>query len=144
MSIIEHILEHKERVIHAVSPDVTLHDAASIMTVHGVSSLLVRADQVYVGILSERDIVQRLAQTTGSICDTPVWQVMHEICDVDCDEDIQHAMGLMTDRRIRHLLVRDHGEPIGVISIGDLVKAYIDDREGAITSLSHYIAGIPD
>jgi CBS domain-containing protein len=141
---IAHLLERKDPSIHTISSDATLHEAALAMTRYGVSSLLVQSHEASVGILSERDIVRRLALAMGAVYDTPVWQAMHEISEVDSDQDIQHAMGLMTDRNVRHLIVREHGDIVGVISIGDLVKAYIDDQAGAITSLNHYITGVPD
>ena len=144
MILIAKILERKGAAIHSISPDATLHEAALAMTCHGVSSLLVRSSEAHVGILAERDIMRRLALATADVYDTPVWQAMHEICDVDSGEDIHHAMDLMTNRQIRHLIVREHGDVVGVISIGDVVKAYIDEQDGAITSLNHYITGVPD
>ncbi|MFT3766269.1 MAG: CBS domain-containing protein [Minicystis sp.] len=144
MSTIARILERKDSSIHSISADASLHQAAVVMTRNRVGSLLVRSAEGNVGLLSERDIVQRLALATSDAYDTPVWQAMHEICEVDSDQDIHHAMELMTDRRVRHLVVRHDGDVIGLVSIGDLVKACIDDQEGAILSLSHYITGVPD
>jgi CBS domain-containing protein len=144
MILISQILERKPPCIHTISAEATLHEAAMAMNRYGVSSLLVQAEEVSVGILSERDIVCRLALAMGAVYHTPVWQAMHEISEVDSDQDVSHAMALMTDRKIRHLIVREHGDIVGVISIGDLVKAYIDEQAGAITSLGHYIIGVPD
>ena len=107
----------------------------------GVSSLLVRSGDLNIGLLSERDVVLSLAKSVGDIYNMPVWQAMNEIHEVDADQNVQHALTLMTNRNTRHLIVRRNGEITGLVSIGDLVRSHIDDQEVVITSMDHYIRG---
>jgi CBS domain-containing protein len=144
MVIIAQILDRKGTQVHTISADATLHDAAQAMAENGESALLVRSGETNVGIISERDIVLHLATSNGDVYNKPVWRAMHEVHEVDADHDVQHALSLMTSRRVRHLIVRRDNQIAGIVSIGDLVKVRIDEQEGSITSLCHYITGTPD
>ena len=114
------------------------------MAENGESALLVKSGDKNVGILSERDILLHLAMCKSAVHSKPVSRAMHEVHEVDIDEDIQYALKLMANRQVRHLIVRRNDQIAGIISIGDLVKEHIDDQEGAIASLCHYITGMPD
>lgn len=144
MSPISQVLSHKGGAVLAIDADATLHSAAQMMARHGVGSLAVRSGGTIIGILSERDLVLRLASGAGAVIVMTVRDAMHEVHEIDWDDDIRHAMALMTDRQVRHLLVRREGMLVGIVSIGDLVKATIAEQEGAIASLQHYITGQPD
>ena len=144
MITISQVLGHKGGAVLGISQDATLHAAALAMARHGVGSLAVHCDEAIVGILSERDVVLRLASHGGSVMATAVHDAMHAIHTVDWDDEVRQAMALMTDRQVRHLLVQRDGVTVGLVSIGDLVKATIADQEGEITHLHHYITGQPD
>lgn len=144
MSPISQVLSHKGGAVLAIDADATLHSAAQMMAKHGIGSLAVRSAGAIIGILSERDLVLRLASGAGAVVATTVRDAMHELHEIDWDDDVRHAMTLMTDRQVRHLLVRRQGELVGIVSIGDLVKATIAEQEGAIATLHQYITGQPD
>ena len=91
-----------------------------------------------------RDVVLRLASDAGGVMATSVGDAMHAIHTVEWDDEVRQAMALMTDRPVRHLMVQRDGTIVGLVSIGDLVKATIAEQEGEITRLHHYITGQPD
>jgi CBS domain-containing protein len=144
MTLISEVLDHKGGTVLAIDQDATLHSAVQTMSRSGIGSLAVRSGDTIVGILSERDVVLRLASHAGAVMGMAVRDAMHAIHTVECDDDVRHAMTLMTNRQVRHLLVQRDGSTIGIVSIGDLVKAAIEEQEGAITRLHHYITGQPD
>src|SRR4029079_982491 len=95
-----------------------------------------------VGIVSERDYARKVILLGRSSSDTPVWQIMtSDVVTVSPDDAVHRCMEIMTEKRIRHLPVVDKGELIGIISIGDLVKAVIEEQQQTITQLERYIAG---
>jgi CBS domain-containing protein len=145
MVIIAQILDRKGTQVHTIAAESTLHEAAQAMAENAESALLVRSnDGKNVGILSERDIVLHLATSNGDVYNKPVWRAMHEVHEIDAEQDVQCALNLMVNRRVRHLIVRRDGHIAGIVSIGDLVKVRIDEQEGSISSLCHYITGMPD
>jgi CBS domain-containing protein len=144
MCTISQVLGRKGGAVLGIEADATLHAAAQQMARLGIGSLAVHDDGLIIGILAERDVVLRLARDAGAAIGMAVRDAMHEIHDVEYDDDVGHAMTLMTDRQVRHLLVRKDGAAVGMVSIGDLVKSIIDEQDGAITSLQHYITGQPD
>ena len=92
--------------------------------------------------MSERDYARKIILLGRSSSDTPVWQIMtSDVVTVTPDELVHRCMEIMTERRIRHLPVVDKGKLIGIISIGDLVKAVIEEQQQTITQLERYIAG---
>jgi len=144
MSPISQVLSRKGGSVLAIDADATLHSAAQMMDRHGVGSLAVRSAGAIIGILSERDLVLQLARGAGAVVATTVRDAMHELHEIDWDDDVHYAMTLMTNRQVRHLLVRRQGALAGIVSIGDLVKATIAEQEDAIASLHQYITGQPD
>jgi CBS domain-containing protein len=95
-----------------------------------------------VGVVSERDYARKVILRGRSSAETPVWEIMASpVVTVAPDTTVHDCMKLMTGRRIRHLPVIDDGAMIGVLSIGDLVKAVIEDQRQEIEQLQHYIAG---
>lgn len=144
MITISQVLSHKGGTVLGIDQDATLHAAAQAMARHGIGSLAVRSGDTIIGILSERDVVLRLASDAGGVMATAVRDAMHAIHTVEWDDEVPQAMALMTDRQVRHLLVQRDGATVGLVSIGDLVKATIAEQEGEITRLHHYITGQPD
>jgi CBS domain-containing protein len=144
MTTISQVLGHKGGAVLGIDQDATLHAAAQAMARHGIGSLAVRSGDTIIGILSERDVVLRLSSHGGAVMAMAVRDAMHAIHSVDWDDEVRQAMALMTDRQVRHLLVQRDGTTVGLVSIGDLVKATIAEQEGEITHLHHYITGQPD
>ncbi|HEX3134247.1 MAG TPA: CBS domain-containing protein [Planctomycetota bacterium] len=144
MTTISQVLDRKGTAVLGIDEDATLHAAVQTMARHGIGSLAVRHGNTIIGILSERDVVLRLASHAGGVMVMAVRDAMHAIHTVEWNDEVRHAMTLMTDRQVRHLLVQRDGVTVGLVSIGDLVKDTIAEQEGAITRLHHYITGQPD
>jgi len=141
MSMVHDILRAKGDSVYAVSPDVTVLEALSVMADHDIGAVLVLDGERLVGVLSERDYARKVVLAGRSSKDSKVREVMtsHVVC-VAPTRSIDECMALMTDRRLRHLPVLEHKRVIGVVSIGDLVKATIDDQQFTIEQLQSYIA----
>ena len=136
------ILRVKGHTVHSVRPDDTVLAALGLMAEHDVGAVLVMNGEHLVGILTERDYARKVALAGRSSKDSPVKAIMtaHVVC-VGPDRTVDECMGIMTQRRIRHLPVLDHKRVIGLISIGDLVKQTIADQEFTIAQLQSYITG---
>jgi CBS domain-containing protein len=136
------ILRFKGKTIHSVRPDDTVLAALGVMAEHDIGAVLVLEGEELAGILTERDYARKVVLVGRSSKDSPVRAIM--TADVVCvppDRSIEDCMALMTEHRVRHLPVVDRGQVIGVVSIGDLVKATIDEQEFTINQLKNYIAG---
>jgi CBS domain-containing protein len=136
------ILRSKGQNVWAVRPDDTVLQALGVMAEHDIGAVLVLDDEHLVGIFSERDYARKVVLAGRSSKDSQVKEIMtqHVVC-VPPQRSIDECMALMTQKRLRHLPVVDHKRVIGVVSIGDLVKARIDDQEFTIAQLQSYIAG---
>jgi len=136
------ILDTKGRDVWSVSPDTLVLDALKVMADKDVGAVLVCENGRLHGIFSERDYARKVVLMGRASREAPVKAVMstHVVC-VSPDKSVEECMELMTDGRLRHLPVLDHKHVVGVVSIGDLVKATIDDREFTIQQLQSYIAG---
>ena len=142
MQTVADILEFKGYEVWSVGPDATVLEALKVMADKEVGAVLVQDGDALLGILTERDYARKVVLAGRSSRESPVRDVM--TTDVVCvtpDRSVEDCMGLMTDERLRHLPVVDRGTLIGIVSIGDLVKAVIDDREVTIAYLQSYIAG---
>jgi CBS domain-containing protein len=135
------ILRHKGRAVHSVRPTDTVLTALSTMAEHDVGAVLVVEGGEIVGVLSERDYARKVALVGRTSRDSPVSAIMTtEVVSVAPQRTIEECMALMTERRVRHLPVIENRRVVGVISIGDLVKAMIDEQEFTIRELKSYIA----
>ena len=144
METVADILAGKGRDVWTVSPAATIDDAARVMSEKNIGAVLVVSDENQpIGILSERDVMRGMLRLDGNISKRPVRDLMTErVKSVDETLTIEDAMAVMTHNRFRHLPVRNEsGEIVGLISIGDVVKAAIHEREFVIDQLEHYIAG---
>jgi CBS domain-containing protein len=142
MTTAHDILKYKGHAVHAVRPDDTVLAALGVMAEHDVGAVLVMEGAELVGILTERDYARKVALAGRSSKDSPVRAIMTtELVSVAPHRSIDECMALMTDRRVRHLPVVENRRVIGVVSIGDLVKATIDEQESTIRDLKSYIAG---
>lgn len=142
MHTIHQILEHKGRDIHWVAPDRTVYDAIRHMAELGIGALLVMREGKPLGMLSERDYARKVILEGRRSRDTRVEEIMSApLITIEGRATADAGLALMTQNKIRHLPVVDDGELIGLVSIGDLVDAVIDDQQRLIDQLEHYVAG---
>ncbi len=142
MKTVKHILDAKGSDVFSVAPSDTVYDAVKNMAEKSVGALIVLDGEKLVGIVTERDYARKLVLEGRSSRDTSVADVMtRKILCVTPDRTVDECMALMTDKRARHLPVLDHKRVVGVVSIGDLVKAVISEQQILIDQLQHYIAG---
>jgi CBS domain-containing protein len=136
------ILRFKGSSVHCVRPDDTDLAALGVMAEHDVAAVVVLEGAKLAGILTERDYARKVALVGRASKDSPVRAIMTaEVVCVPPDRTVEDCMALMTERRVRHLPVVENGQVIGLVSIGDLVKATIDEQEFTINQLKNYIAG---
>lgn len=142
MQTVNQLLDAKGSQIYAVSPlDSVLH-AIEIMATRHVGALLVMDQGALLGIISERDYARKVILKSRSSHDTPVGDIMSSpAVTVMPDDSVHRCMEIMTERRIRHLPVVKAGRVVGMLSIGDLVKAVIQEQSQHIEQLERYIAG---
>jgi CBS domain-containing protein len=143
MKTVKHILEAKGSEVHTIGPDDSVLDALERMAEREVGALVVtEASGQIVGLLSERDYARKVVLLGRLSKDTPARDIMtSEVVCVAPDQSTDTCMGLMTQKHIRHLPVVSEDRLVGIVSIGDVVKAVIDDQKFAIDELQHYIMG---
>jgi CBS domain-containing protein len=136
------ILGSKGHTIWTIKPDDTVFEALKIMADKHLGALLVIDDEQLLGIISERDYARKGILHGRFSHATKVSEIMttNVVC-AQLDQSVDESMALMTDKRVRHLPVLDQGKVVGVISIGDLVKAVIAEQQFVIEQLEHYISG---
>ncbi len=140
MKTVQQLLESKRYSVVSVEPTTTVLDALQVMADKEIGAVIVIDDGHLVGIFSERDYARKVVLQGKASKDTPVREIMTEkvVC-VRPEQTIEDCMGLMTDQRIRHLPVLEHKKVIGVISIGDVVKEMLSEKEFVIKQLESYI-----
>ena len=139
---VQAILRQKGRVIYSVSPDATVLDALREMAARNCGALLVLEASRPVGIISERDYARKVILMGRVSSTTRVREIMSpNIVDVAVHVGLDRCMELMTEYRIRHLLVVNGDELAGMISIGDVVKALMQEQQSTIEHLTQYITG---
>ncbi|MGI9261987.1 MAG: CBS domain-containing protein [Woeseiaceae bacterium] len=142
MKSVNDILKSKGNDIWAVKPENTVYDSLQLMADKGIGSLLVMDGEKLVGIVTERDYARKVILEGKSSKKSTVAEVMtRRVLCVSPERTVDECMALMTDKRARHLPVLDHKRVIGVVSIGDLVKAMISEQQVLIDQLQHYISG---
>jgi CBS domain-containing protein len=141
MRTVRQLLEAKSPSTHTIAPDAPVLDALRLMAEHGIGAVLVMDGRRLVGILSERDYARKVVLHGRSSADTPVRDIMSvDVVTATLLDTSDKCMQWMTDRRIRHLPVVDGDDVVGIVSIGDLVKAVIEDQQAELDSLQRYIA----
>ena len=141
MRRVRHLLEAKAPEVFAIGPDAPVIDAIRLMAEKGIGAVVVMQSGRLAGILSERDYARKIVLQGRSSHDTPVRDIMTAtVVTVRLDDSIDHCMQLVTDKRIRHLPVLERDAVLGVVSIGDLVRAVIEDQQLEIDQLQRYIA----
>jgi CBS domain-containing protein len=141
MRTVRHLLEAKAPEVFAIGPDAPVIDAIRLMAEKRIGAVVVMQAGQLVGILSERDYARKIVLQGRSSKDTPVRDIMtSDVISVGLNDTADRCMQLVTDKRIRHLPVLDGGNVLGVVSIGDLVKAVIEDQQLELDQLQRYIA----
>jgi CBS domain-containing protein len=142
MHPLEVVLETKGRGIHVISHDASVLEAVDVMCRAHVGAVLVMRGDALSGIFSERDLMTRVVLARKDPAQTPVAAVMsRDVVCVERDLSPGDALALMTSRRVRHLPVVDGRSIVGLVSIGDLVRWTLHDREMEIAQLHDYVAG---
>ncbi|MEP6482804.1 MAG: CBS domain-containing protein [Rudaea sp.] len=142
MRLVKHLLEGKGVAIFSVGPESPVFDAIRAMAERSVGALLVMQDERLVGIVSERDYARKVILKNRSSKDMAVSEIMSSpVLTVTAGDTINHCLRQVTEHRIRHLPVVDGEKVVGILSIGDLVKAVIDDQAEQLEHLQKYIAG---
>ena len=140
MLSVQQLLDQKPKGIFSVAPDDPVLTAIKKMADHHVGALLVMAGDRLVGIVSERDYARKVVLLGRSAHETRVEAIMtSKVITVSPKQDAHDCMRLMTDMRIRHLPVVSGDRVVGVLSIGDLVRAVIEEQERTIADLESYI-----
>jgi CBS domain-containing protein len=142
MKTVREILQTKGHEIWSISPEATVYEALKTMAEKEVGALLV-IDQGHIyGILSERDYARKVILKGKFSKDVPVREIMTDrILYVRPSQTVEECMALMIDKRVRHLPVIEDGRIVGLISIGDVVKGLITEKELLIEELENYIIG---
>ncbi len=142
MTTVRSILQAKGDAARSVAPTVPVQQALARMRAHNIGSLLVCEGGKLVGLFDERQFARCVARRGSSCVEGSVRDVMEEaVLYVSPDTTIDECMALMTERRTRHLPVLDNNAVVGIISIGDVVKELVADKDFVIEQLERYIAG---
>ena len=142
MTTVKQILTTKGNDVWSIHPNLTVFEALEFMAEKDIGALLVVEDGDVVGMFSERDYARKIVLRGLTSRGTPVRELMtNPVFSVDPGRSIEDCMALMTQQKIRHLPVCEGGDILGVISIGDVVKGLIADREHLIHDLEAYICG---
>jgi len=142
MKLVSDILDTKGRDVWAVGPDDTVFDSLKLMADRRVGALLVMDDDRLIGIVTERDYARKIILEGKSSKSAKVAEIMTtRVLCVGPERTADECMALMTEKRTRHLPVLEHKKVVGIISIGDLVKAVISDQKVLIDQLQQYITG---
>ncbi len=142
MKLVGEILEAKGHEVLSVTGDSTVYDAIRLMSEKEVGALLVMSEERLMGVVTERDYARKVILEGKSSRQLQVSEIMtRQVLCVTPERTIDESMALMTDKRVRHLPVVENKKVVGLVSIGDLVKATIDEQKYLIEQLQHYISG---
>jgi len=140
MKLVKHLLDVKGREIWSIGPEDTVFDAIKKMSDKGVGALPVVYAGKLIGIISERDYTRKVILKGRSSKETPVKEIMSApVIFTTPEQPIEKCMALMTAKRIRHLPVMEDDQMVGIISIGDLVRAIIEQQETWIRELQNHV-----
>ena len=142
MKTVTQLLRAKAHEVLSVSPETSVFEALKVMAEKNVGALLVVEGERLVGVFSERDYARKVILKGKSSKEISVREIMSShVLYVRPQHTIEECMALMTDKRVRHLPVLEEERLVGVISIGDVVKAIIAEQEFMIEQLQNYITG---
>lgn len=136
------ILRHKPGGFFGVSPQTSIAEVVSLLAEKNIGAVLVLVEGKLVGILSERDIVRKLSTRGADVLKASVLDLMTPNPTTATPEtSVEQALEVMTERHFRHLPVLENGALVGVVSIGDIVKARIDQSQHEVETLRTYVGG---
>jgi CBS domain-containing protein len=139
---VRQVLNTKGFAVETITPETSVYDALQKMSNREVGALVVLEDGEICGLVSERDYARKVVLQGRSSRDTRVQEIMtRRVITVEPQQTVEACMVLMTDKRIRHLPVVEEGRLIGIVSIGDIVKAVIEAQRLTIEELESYITG---
>ena len=142
MHTVKELLREKGSQVWTIAPQATVYEALELMATKNIGSLVVLEQGNVAGMFTERDYARKVVLKGRSSKTTTVGELMTtEVLYVGPDDTIDNCMALMTDKHLRHLPVMENGKLAGVVSIGDIVKVIISDREFTIRELERYITG---
>jgi len=142
MHTVRDLLKIKDGRVWTINPQASVYDALELMAAKNIGAVVVTERDQVVGIFSERDYARKIILLGRASKTTPVGDLMtRDVLYVSRDDTIDNCMALMTNKRLRHLPVLDGNKLIGMVSIGDVVKAIISDHEITIRELERYITG---
>lgn len=143
MNTVAQLLQGKpDQAVYTMAPTASAHEGARLMAEKNIGALVVVQDGQVVGLVGEREYTRRLVLAAGSATQTRLGDIMSTpVMYVRPDQTSEQCMALMTRHRLRHLPVLDGDKLVGLVSIGDLVKATLDEQQFIIEQLEHYIAG---
>ena len=142
MKSVNDVLKGKGGQLSIIAPNATVYEAIKLMADKEIGALLVMEGDNLLGILTERDYARKIILLGKSSKETGVQEVMTtKVMVVTSGNTVEECMAIMTDKHVRHLPVVEHGKVIGIISIGDAVKAIISEQHFTINNLVNYIMG---
>ena len=142
MSTVAAILDQKGGMVLSVEANETVFDAINLMAQVNIGAILVQRGDTIAGIFTERDYLQKIALKSLSSKNTRVGDVMTSpVITAEPGDSVQKCMETMTTCRCRHLPVVENGKLLGIVSIGDLVKRMLDEKESEVEQLNQYITG---
>lgn len=142
MASVKQLLEAKGHDVWSISPDASVYEAIKMMADKEIGALVVKRGDTLVGVLSERDYARKVVLQGRSSMDTKISEIMtSRVAYAKPEQSVEECMAMMTDKRVRHLPVMDGEKVLGLISIGDLVKAIIEEQQHTIRQLEQYISG---
>lgn len=138
---VEEILSKKGKEVFSVLPTITVYEALGLMSEKNIGAVLIIENTVLKGILSERDYARKIVLKDKTSKETFVYEIMEEqTVTVKLTDDLEYCMELMHSKKVRHLPVVDNNKVLGIISIGDVVKAIIETQKETIKHLDSYIS----
>lgn len=140
MATIKQILQGKGHDVWCTDPEASVYDAVAMMADKEVGALVIKEGDSVVGVLSERDYVRKVELKGRTSRDTRIKDIMtSRVAYARPEQSVEECMAMMTEKRVRHLPVMDGDQVLGIISIGDLVKAIIEEQQHVIEQLEQYI-----
>ncbi len=142
MTTVRQLLDQKGLRIWSIRPDTTVFDAVAEMAEKDIGSLVVMDGEEFVGIITERHYARNVALNGNTSPATLVRDIMERhVIIARPEQSVEHCMALISEKRVRHLPVLEGEKPIGMVSIGDLVKSMVADQKFMVDQLQHYIHG---
>lgn len=142
MKTVREILQSKVPEVWTIAPDATVYEALKLMAEKDIGALLVTRGTEILGVISERDYARKVVLKGKFSRDVPVSEIMTtRVLYIGPSQNMDDCMALMIDKRVRHLPVVENDNLVGFISIGDVVKAVIDEKQLLIDELENYIIG---